>query len=220
MIVSYLAVKHFRYFLEGREFHIKTDHKPLTYALSSHLDHHFPLQIRHLDFISQFATDLQHIPGPANTAADALSHPFMNALHVENSTQIVDFQELALAQTQDPELAKFRADSSIKLEQVPLAFSDEQSIICEVSTGTLHPYVPESFHRPIFDIIHNLSHPGIHATQRLVTTHFVWPSINADVRQWACSCIQCQRVKVATSSQYCSSWYVCQSRCMIQPCSC
>ncbi len=43
---------------------------------------------------------------------------------------------------------------------------------------------------------HSLSHPGIRATQRLLTTRYVWPSINADVRRWTQSCLQCQRSKV------------------------
>ena len=30
----YLAVKHFRFSVEGRQFHILTDHKPLTYVSS------------------------------------------------------------------------------------------------------------------------------------------------------------------------------------------
>ncbi len=35
LLAIYLAIKHFRYFLEGRDFHVLTDHKPLIYALSS-----------------------------------------------------------------------------------------------------------------------------------------------------------------------------------------
>ena len=33
LLAIYLAVKHFCHFLEGRQFHICTDHKPLTYAI-------------------------------------------------------------------------------------------------------------------------------------------------------------------------------------------
>ncbi len=40
-----------------------------------------------------------------------------------------------------------------------------------------------------------MSHLGIRATQRLITHHFVWPNINADVRKWARSCLHCQRSK-------------------------
>ena len=65
-----------------------------------------------------------------------------------------------------------------------------------MSTGVQRPYVPESFRRAIFDSLHSLSHPGIRATQSLVTSRFVWPSINIDVRKWARSCLQCQRAKI------------------------
>ena len=37
LLAIYLAIKHFRYFVEGRKFHGLTDHKPLTYALASRL---------------------------------------------------------------------------------------------------------------------------------------------------------------------------------------
>ena len=40
----YLAIKHFRYFVDGRQFYILTDHKPLTYALASKPDRYSPRQ--------------------------------------------------------------------------------------------------------------------------------------------------------------------------------
>ena len=76
LLAIYLAIRHFRYFLEGRHFHVLTNHKPLIYALSSR---HSPRHVRHLDFISQFTTDLHHIQGSANTAADTLSRLETNA---------------------------------------------------------------------------------------------------------------------------------------------
>jgi hypothetical protein len=33
LLAAYLGVRHFRYLLDGRNFHILTDHKPLTQAL-------------------------------------------------------------------------------------------------------------------------------------------------------------------------------------------
>ena len=167
LLAIYLAIRHFRYFLEGRNFHVLTDHKPLIYALSSRLDRHSPRQIRHLDFISQFTTDLRHVQGSANAAADALSRLSTNALHTDTSSPVVDFRELASAQTDDPELADLRANSSLKLQQVPLALSEGVSIICDVSTGVLRPYVLKNFRRAIFDSLHAMAHPGIRATQRL-----------------------------------------------------
>ena len=42
LLAIYLSIKHFRHFVEGRNFHIITDHKPLTFAISSQASHHTP----------------------------------------------------------------------------------------------------------------------------------------------------------------------------------
>ena len=52
LLVIYLAIGHFQHLVEGRDFTVFTDHKPLTRALSSRGTQHSPRQVRHLDFIS------------------------------------------------------------------------------------------------------------------------------------------------------------------------
>ena len=52
LLAIYLAIKHFRHFVVGRQFHVLTDHKPLTFAFASKPSQHTPRQIRHLDYIS------------------------------------------------------------------------------------------------------------------------------------------------------------------------
>ena len=136
LMVIYLAIRHFRYFLEGRDFHVLTDHKPLIYALSCRPERHSSRQVLHLDFISQFTTDLRHVHGSDYPAADALSHLGTNALYIEQPSPVIDFWELAMAQVNNPDLAKLRTDSSLRLESVPLALSDGLSTICDVSTST------------------------------------------------------------------------------------
>lgn len=69
----YLAIKHFKYLLEGRQLLIRTDHKPLIYAFRQKLDKASPRQIRQLDFIAQFSTNIEHISGKDNIIADSLS---------------------------------------------------------------------------------------------------------------------------------------------------
>ena len=61
MLGVYLAIKHFRHFLEGRSFHILTDHKPLTFALHARSDRYSPHQARQLDYISQFTSNIRHV---------------------------------------------------------------------------------------------------------------------------------------------------------------
>ena len=69
-------------------------------------------------------------------------------------------------------------------------------MLCDVSTGVARPLVPVKHRRAIFDALHGLSHPGIRATQKLITERFVWPGINHDIRKWARTCLECQRCKV------------------------
>ncbi|GFS69562.1 transposon Tf2-11 polyprotein [Trichonephila clavipes] len=73
LLAIYSAIRHFRYMLEARDFTVFTDHKPLTYAFRQKSDKCSPRQIRQLDFISQFITNIVHIPGSDNIAADVLS---------------------------------------------------------------------------------------------------------------------------------------------------
>ena len=68
----YLAVRHFRYLLEGRHFTIFTDHEPLTFALGRTSKPWSARQQRHLTHISEYTTDVRHIAGKANVVADAL----------------------------------------------------------------------------------------------------------------------------------------------------
>ena len=192
LLAVYLAIKHFRHFVEGRDFHIRTDHKPLTYALSARADHHSPRQIRHLDFISQFTSDVRYIKGSENAAADALSRVAVNTI----TSNTIDFHAMALAQQNDLELIRLQpGTTSLTLQPIPLPTTDA-ALICDTSTGSPRPFVPKSFRRSVFDALHGLSHPGIRATQKLLTARYVWPGINADIRRWTRACLRCQRAVV------------------------
>ncbi len=56
--------------------------------------------------------------------------------------------------------------------------------------------MPKDYRRTVFESLHNLSHPSIHSTQSLLTTRYVWPSIQSDIRKWTCTCLQCQKSKI------------------------
>ena len=197
LLAIYLSIKHFRHFVEGRLFHIITDHKPLTYALNTKGDRHSPRQARHLDYISQFTTDIRHVKGTLNVVADTLSRMEANAI-INHQPPCLDFTAMALAQQTDPELMQKLANpdsTSLQLQQVPLADTGT-TIICDKSTGPLRPFVPAVMRRLTFDSLHSMSHPGIRATEKLIKARFVWPNISRDCRRWTRTCTHCQRAKV------------------------
>lgn len=68
----YVAIKHFRYMLEAREFQILTDHELITYAFKQNKEQSARQQ-RQLKLISQFTIDIAHITDEDNVPADFLS---------------------------------------------------------------------------------------------------------------------------------------------------
>ncbi|MBM6549262.1 reverse transcriptase domain-containing protein [Streptococcus dysgalactiae] len=191
LLAIYLGVRHFRHALEGRDFMVFTDHKPLVYALRSASDRYSPREIRHLDYVSQFTADIRHVSGANNPVADALSR--VHSLNATHDTGI-DLNALAAAHRTDTKVEQLRTSSSLRLEPVALSTTDG-TIICDVSQGKPRPLVPLPFRRQVFLSLHNLSHPGVRASVKLITERFVWPKINSDIRHWARACLQCQRTK-------------------------
>jgi len=72
MLAIYLAIKHFRHMFEARTFVIYTDHKPLILDKNQR-NFTSIVRSRHLDFISQFTTDIRYVSDDKNVVADALS---------------------------------------------------------------------------------------------------------------------------------------------------
>ena len=193
----YLAIKHFCYAVEGRQFHVLIDHKLLMYLPSFRSTQHSPRQIRHLDYNLQFTSDIRHVKGTANSVADALSRIVINALN-SNVPPSVDLEKVAQAQQNDPELAELMQSSaqhSLVLQWIPLPSSGD-TVVCDTATGTPCPFVPTPLRNFVFTALHSLSHQGIRASQRLLVSRFVWPGINKDVRKWTRQCLLCQRSKV------------------------
>ena len=148
-------------------------------------------QQRNLSYISEFTTDLQHVAGKGNQVADCLSRAVVGAVHLG-----LDYNRIVADQTTDPDVQLLRTSTTgLKIEDV--VFSDAgTTLLCDVSTGSPRPIIPTGWRRQVFDAIHGLSHPGSKASQRLVAAKFVWHGLKKDIRDWANTCLECQRAKV------------------------
>lgn len=193
LLAIYAAIQHFRHFLEGCSFYVLTDHKPLAYVFRTNSSKYVPRELRHLAYISEFTTDIRHVKGADNTAADALSR----IAAVDSPPPTIDWASFSSAQQDDRELAAFRENPrSLRLRLVPHPLSSER-LWCDVSADLPRPFVPASLRRTVFHSLHDICHPGIRATQRLLTQRYVWPGINGDVRAWTRMCLPCQMTKVS-----------------------
>ena len=72
----------------------------------------------------------------------------------------------------------------------------DHKLFCNFSAGAPLPLLPLLFRYPAFAAAHTLSHPGIHATKRLMSASWVWVGMAADIARWCHDCQHCQRAKV------------------------
>ena len=194
LLAIYLAIKHFRHQLEGRGFHVFTDHKPLCFSFSSNSSTYSPRELRHLAFISEFTTDIRHVSGAANPVADALSRPS----DVCTVVPAIDLATLANAQQCDLDLVKLRSAPSpgTSIQWSCRYVSPDTYLHGDISTGSFRPYVPASLREAVFNHLHNLAHPGTRSSVRLLTDSYFWPGIRKDVREFTRRCLACQQAKV------------------------
>jgi hypothetical protein len=75
LLAAFLSLSRFRYLLDGQQFHILTDHKPLTQALHRASDLWTARAQQQLSFLAELTSDVRHITWKANIVEDALSRP-------------------------------------------------------------------------------------------------------------------------------------------------
>lgn len=196
LLAIYLSIKHFRYLLEGRIFTVFTDHKPLVYAIKSKTERS-PRQTRHLEFIAQFTVDIRHVSGKSNAVADYLSR-----IEHESSSITLDYdpQEFIKEQEKDEMMHEYVSKKNSSDCQQFFNYIESPllngKLCCETSTGNNRPWVPEVLRIKIFKKLHDLSHPGIRTTRKLITSRFFWPKMNKDINEWTKNCINCQKAKI------------------------
>lgn len=72
-------------------------------------------QQRHLSYISEFTTDIQHVAGRANVVADCLSRAIVDAVHLG-----LHYTHMAADQAIDPGVQDLRtATTGLQLSEVP-----------------------------------------------------------------------------------------------------
>ena len=116
LLAIHLAIRHFRYFLDGRSFVIFTNHKPITFALFKILDPWSARQQRHLSAISEYTTDICHIAGKQNFVAETLSRPTITSLHIPQIN--LNYQDMAADQEASEVQAYRTTITNLRLEDI------------------------------------------------------------------------------------------------------
>ena len=201
LFACYASLKHFRYYLEAKEFTLRTDHRPVVTKFYSNTRAASPRQERFFDFISQMTNKVEHVDGKENVA-DIFSrpippHPHLNAILPNPGTTGIDYIKVAAEQRDDSTLQSLRQDhrSGLRLKEVPLGDTGA-TLFCDDSQGRLRPYVPQSMCFAVFRHFHSGSHPGIQAGIKLISRLVVWYNMRGDITKWTRECQQCARSKI------------------------
>jgi hypothetical protein len=190
MLALMWAAKHFRCYLYGRKFVVRTDHAALTY-LKNFADQNARLKKWSMK-LSGLQFTVEHRAGGKIPHADALSRHVGTIRHeVGLSPEVV-----GLEQAKDPCCQRLNPGTySDKCE----FFLDDQGLIYRRRPNDQHQLlVPKALvndvirenHSPIF-----IAHPGVKRTCDLIVLNFWWPGMRRSIEEYIKGCDGCQRRK-------------------------
>jgi hypothetical protein len=104
----------------------------------------------------------------------------------------VDFKQLVGQQGTCSDVQALRDSQSLRVRAVKVG----AEMWCDFSTNTVRPLVPTHSKKAIFEALHNLAHPGIRSSKRLIGARFVWHGMASDITAWCRECQQWARGKI------------------------
>ena len=107
---------------------------------------------------------------------------------------LLDVSELAAAQ-QDC------ADCQLLVASPRFGVVTNGDGVLVTNVGEPRILLPLIFRHRVFEEMHNLAHPGVQATKRMITRRFLWPGMAKDIATWVKNCLACQRSKIHLHSK-------------------
>jgi hypothetical protein len=195
--------------LTGTRFETLTDHAPLTHWKTQR--DLSPRQVRWNETLTRFDTDICHIPGISNSAADALSrYPYAQAHELTSNydpisayidaTSIVEFDEVILASVRDHyKNDTFFGPVTLHPERYPLYEFKDGLILFEGRLAI--PSNDRESRNTLLALHHDAqNHFGVSKTAHAINRDYFWPGISRDVENYIKSCVSCARNKSSTQA--------------------
>jgi hypothetical protein len=198
MLAVVYCIEKWRVYVEGRDVHIYTDHKPNTFFDTTNMQSR--RAARWLEKLQQYQLQWHYKPGPQNVVADALSrHPVFGrpvvALAVLRSAsklrKLVDsnsfVSSIKHAYANDPYFAS-RANTADLVKRQDLWYMGELLVVPNDEQVKL-TVLAECHDTPY------AGHVGRSKTLHNVRKNFWWHGLARDVRRFVATCDSCQRMK-------------------------
>jgi hypothetical protein len=187
-----LAVRHWRPYLWGRRFVVKTDHYSLKYLLDQRLatipQHHWVGKLLGFDFAVEYK------PGSTNVVADALSRrdtPDDGAVLAVSAPHFDALSRLRQAQLTDPALAAIQNEIQAGTRRAPWAVVD--GMVQYAGRLYLPPSSPLLLE--LLAAVHAEGHEGVQRTLHRLRRDFHFPNMKQVVQDYVRECSTCQRHK-------------------------
>ena len=105
----------------------------------------------------------------------------------------LDASSLSRFQIACSSVQEMKLNPSLSVIVHPLSSGE---VLCDISTVLFAPWF--LFNYCLISFIYGVSHPGVRASRKLISSRFVWPGMSRDVGLWTKSCIPCQKSKIST----------------------
>jgi hypothetical protein len=115
--------------------------------------------------------------GKLNSSPPSLLGVAASVADVQPATG-VSFHKIAANHASCPSTLQVAKPSSLSVRTVQV---EGASLRCDVACGITRPLVPAEDRPAVFHAIHNVAHPGIRATRRMLSARFVWKGVGKDV---------------------------------------
>jgi hypothetical protein len=185
------AVRHWRPYLWGRRFTVRTDHYSLKYLLDQRLatipQHHWVGKLLGFDF------SVEYKPGATNAVADALSRrdTVEGALLALSSPRFDFIGKLRQAQLEHPALVALQGELAAGTRTAPWALVDGMVQFA----GRLYIPADSPLLQEIVGAIHEDGHEGVQRTLHRLRRDFHFPNMKQVVQDRVRTCEVCQRYK-------------------------
>lgn len=201
MVAIIHALRTWRCYLEGAQFHVKCDHRALSFFKTK--ANVTPRQARWLEFIERFDLSIDHIAGK-NNVSDVLSrvqHGSDGPVLAIVSRKAKDKRKLTYdPQTQDTCTWDTKLRSAVAADEWFADAGNTAGLRCQ--DGVWYKgdkvVVPLKLRQQCLHEAHDSpagGHKGVNKTLELVRRTYWWPTIKKDVTAYVTTCASCQRNK-------------------------
>jgi hypothetical protein len=185
------AVRHWRSYLWGRSFTVRTDHYSLKYLLDQRLStipqHHWVGKLLGFDFAVEYK------PGATNAVANVLSQRDTEdgELMTLSGSRFDFIDRLRQAQLADPALVALHGEITAGSRPAPWTIAGGMVMF----GGRLYLPPTSPLLQEILQATHDDGHEGVQRTLHRLRRDFHFPNMKERVQDWVRACAVCQRNK-------------------------